>query len=100
MKKQDERCPNCGAAFKSKYMFRVDHKYEDPKAKSHWESTSKKSIVGWIKFICNNYQFEEIQIFNLLTECPVHKEHWENEGTKTASEKPPEESNFPIISET
>ena len=57
---------------------------------SHWESTTKKSVVGWIKFICNNYHFEEIQVFNLLTECPVHKEHWENKGTKKASEKPPE----------
>ncbi len=77
---EEPRCPNCGAEFKTKYMIRVDHDYNDDKAKRHLESRTKKSIVGWIKHIVDNFQFEDITIYNLLTECPVHKEHWEKKG--------------------
>jgi hypothetical protein len=85
--KQEPRCPNCGAEFKTKYMIRVDHDYDDPKAKRHLESRTKKSIVGWIKHVVDNFPFEEITIYNLLTECPVHKVHWEKKGEKLCNKQ-------------
>ena len=77
---QEPRCSSCGCEFKTNYLIRVDHDHNDSKAKRHLESRTKKSIVGWIKHMVDNFQFEEIQIFNMLTECPVHKEHWEKKG--------------------
>ena len=59
-------------------MIRVDHaknyRHGENKEKTHWEATTRKSVVGWIKFICNEFgNFEEIQIYNLLTECRGHE---------------------------
>jgi len=81
--KPEDTCPNCGAEFKDKYMIRVDHDKNRPMAKRHFTSTSKKSVVGWIKFICNNFGFEEIQIYNLLTECQDHEAYWKAKKAKT-----------------
>jgi hypothetical protein len=74
----EEPCyPNCRAEFKTKYMIRVEHDSNDETAKRHLESRTKRSVVGWIKHVIDNFPFEDITIYNLLTECPVHKEYWE-----------------------
>ena len=70
-------CKTCGCDFKSKYMIRIDHKSKDPQAKRHFESSSKKSVVGWIKFIMNEFSnFETCTIYDLVSECPDHEEYY------------------------
>ena len=78
--KNTEVCKECGCAYKSKYMIRVDYDTStENKSKAHWEATSKKSLVGWLKFICNEFgDFQEIQIYNLLTECRGHEKYYKN----------------------
>ena len=75
MKKKlvEDKCSECGCDHKTKYMLRVDHDSSDPKAKSHFESTSRRSVVGWIKHIVDNYEFEDITIHNLRVQCEGHK---------------------------
>jgi len=73
-------CPECGCQIKTKYMIRVDYTgITDDLQKKHFESTSKKSIVGWIKFICNEMEdFQDITIHNLTKQCHIHEEFYKN----------------------
>ena len=77
-KKKPEVCENCGADLKSKYMIRVELHTGMLGPILMLESTTKKSIVGWIKHLVDEYDFEEIRILNLMTECPVHEKYWKN----------------------
>ena len=84
--RKDEICKECGCSYKTKYMIRVDYdnRDNDNKNKSHWEATSKRSVVGWIKFICNEFgNFEEIQIYNLMTECRGHEAFYDKKKNPT-----------------
>ena len=72
----EEICSNCGAELKTKYMIRVITKELDPTARKYFQSRTKRSIVGWIKHIVDNYEFEEIEILNLPKKCQVHEEHY------------------------
>jgi hypothetical protein len=82
--KPTDKCPECSCEFKTKYMIRVDHDPKKPKAKSHWEATSRRSIVGWLKLICNEFgKFEEIQIHNMTKQCSIHKKYWNQKNTKS-----------------
>ena len=90
-------CSNCSAEMKTKYLIRVDFDTKkevdidfdkqgeviinEGKAMpvAHFQATTRRSIVGWIKHICNEYgNFQEIQIINLTTECPEHKKYYED----------------------
>ena len=76
-------CPECGCKFKDKYMIRVDHDWENPHAKRHFASTTRRSIVGWIKLICNEFgNFEDITIHNLTKQCAYHKEYWQQKDNR------------------
>jgi hypothetical protein len=81
-------------------MIRVDHDSNDETAKRHLESRTKKSIVGWIKHIVDNFPFEDITIYNLLTECPVHKEHWEKKGGTQCKKQSATSSNMTSVRST
>jgi hypothetical protein len=73
--KEPDRCQNCGAELKSKYMIRVNRPGSE--TGEMYQSKTKKSVVGWIKTILDNMgAFEEITIINLKSECPIHKEYY------------------------
>jgi len=67
-------CKNCGCDMKTKYMIKRVNDQE--KSNTFYEATSKKSIVGWIKHLVDNFPFEEIHIINLLVECQEHEEFY------------------------
>lgn len=78
------RCKNCGADFKTKYIIHLITK-DKTITKTNYEATSRKSIVGWIKHIVDNFSFEEIEIRNLLVMCHSHEEYYKHkskEGNK------------------
>ena len=70
---KDDSCTNCGCLFKTKYMIKVYHSNGD---NEFFQATSKKSIVGWIKHICNEKEFTSIDIIDLISQCQEHQEYY------------------------
>ena len=72
------KCKECGCDHKTKFMIKVDYDKtpNDNHAKMFFEATTKKSIVGWIKHICNEWStgMKEIRIIYLNSECIGHYE--------------------------
>ena len=75
-KDKDMICSECSCSMKTKFMIRVDYSGEfDDCRKGHFEATTRRSIVGWLKLICNEFgHFHDITIHNLTKQCHIHKE--------------------------
>ena len=75
-KQMDEVCENCGAMMKTKYLIRIELRTGMLGPVLILESTTKNSVVGWMKHLVDEYDFETIYIYNLINECPVHERFW------------------------
>ncbi len=78
-----EACKECGCRFETKYMIRIDYTGWDDKNKSHFESTTKRSVVGWLKLIMNEFTsngFDTITIYDLIKTCRSHQEFYNKNG--------------------
>ncbi len=71
-----EACSNCGASFRTKYM--IIRCNDSNSSRTHYEATSKRSLIGWLKSLVDNFPFEQIEILNLMTECPLHEKHFKS----------------------
>ncbi len=80
--KAKDRCPDCGCLFETKFMIRTDHESGKNEAKQFWQATSRKSVVGWMKLIMDNFPFQTCTIYNLLTECEKHEAFWKDREGK------------------